>query len=242
MTTADLDLLCFYLSSLSADALYSLDERIHFELPKVRGMPLTQAVSAIRVYLEGIAVLKRRLHCMAQIYCWLIALGAMRPWKLYRCRYSKNPMKWVTLINYMRGRSQEVCCTKKTWKAWHTSLLIAVEGGAYHELHCFSAWNKMPCVAIYQPPHRPSELLGRSLLEALWEAVDSCIYWDLDSAHAAARQLLRERLPSTADVGSFTPPTKDHESQGEVTLDQVKTMMLDSGNEMCQQDTTVHQI
>ncbi|KAL1417764.1 hypothetical protein MTO96_026537 [Rhipicephalus appendiculatus] len=211
MTTADLDLLCFYLSSLSADALYSLDERIHFELPKVRGMPLTQAVSAIRFYLEGIAVLKRRLRCMVQIYCWLMTLGAMRPWKLYWCRYSKHPTKWVKLINYMRRGGQEVCCTKKTWRAWHTSMLIAVEGGAYHELHCFNARNKTPCVAIYQPPDRPSELLKRSLLEALWEAVDSCIYGDLDSAHAAARQLLRERLPSTADVASFTRPTIDHE-------------------------------
>ncbi|KAL1417761.1 hypothetical protein MTO96_026534 [Rhipicephalus appendiculatus] len=156
MTSIDLDLLCFHLSSLSADALYSLDERIHFELPKVRGRPLTEAVSAICVYLGGIAVLKRRLYCMAQIYCWLIALEA-----------------------------NKCAARRKLGEAWHTSLLIAVEGGAYHEVHCFSAWDKMACVAIYQPQDRPSELLGRSLLEAHWDALDSRIYWDLDSAYAA---------------------------------------------------------
>ncbi|KAL1429742.1 hypothetical protein MTO96_015773 [Rhipicephalus appendiculatus] len=68
---------------MPAEKLQRLDDDSCFGLPKVRGMPTPDAVSAVRAYLQSITVLKVRLRCMAKVYCNLMAFNVLHPWILY---------------------------------------------------------------------------------------------------------------------------------------------------------------
>ncbi|KAL1429743.1 hypothetical protein MTO96_015774 [Rhipicephalus appendiculatus] len=156
MSTPILDVLCHLLSGLSADVLQKLDTTAWLELPKVEGMSVPQAVGTIRVYLQSITVLKKRLSCIARIYCRLIDLNVVRPWVLYGLDNKKldgTTFKYF-LDTKLRlpGHEMGYYCMLKGPYQYYCFVASDDGTGTNYRLSCFCVSSCSPCVAVYQAP------------------------------------------------------------------------------------------
>ncbi|KAL1446854.1 hypothetical protein MTO96_028715 [Rhipicephalus appendiculatus] len=211
MTSADLDRLCFHLSVMEANQLYSLEDEPSLTIPPIRGLPLPRAVASIRRHVGAINPTLSRVHYMCEIYACLMKKGVLGPWGLYqvddtqRVPEAADVVRYIkeTDLNYFSAHSENV-----TTECTHIcALVLEVELETNRpsrclEIYCFCIWPSLACVAALKPTDGYSA--GQNeVLEKMFgndaEDFECGKYEDLDLAHQAATN-----FASTKDAKAFT--------------------------------------
>ncbi|KAH6924059.1 hypothetical protein HPB50_010977 [Hyalomma asiaticum] len=199
MASEDLDRLCYHLSRMELDLLYTLDDvprddQISLVIPWIRGMPMREAVTAIRRNLAAVPDVKMRLRCVARIYCSLMSKGLIGPWVLYRIGDPEELIEDAPLFRFLRAIQfrYDFPYFMKIRKEYTKICVLAPESEAptaSHDVYCLCFWRALARVAVYKPREGYSDKLLHALREMLCGEPDTFKqgeYRDLRSAHEAA--------------------------------------------------------
>ncbi|KAH8030627.1 hypothetical protein HPB51_010561 [Rhipicephalus microplus] len=193
---AYLDLLCSQLSTVPQHELGYLDQEHFPNLPKLAEKPVSEAVSAVRAYLQSINDLRDRLERAAQIFSCLAVMNAVQPWALYHVERMRNQRDIVTgIMKKMWHRRVFGTYVKTTVSVCCSCVIVPTEERSRdYKPYFFVIWHSQPCIAIYEAPEGQSTLLKNALAQVLGSQPESfrCgVYQSLSSAYVAARQFFQ---------------------------------------------------
>lgn len=196
MTSVDLDRVCSRLSSLQADQLYCQDDEILLATPKVRGMPVPEAVSTLRAHMEAIPDFNERVNCVSSLYTCLMEKRLMGPWVLYSIDHTQgvNRNDFITRFKEAIECKQETAysCSIRLGRTYACVLVPESESsGRNHEVCSLCLWSFLACVAVYKPPEGHSERQSRALREVLGDDPDIFMWGEFNDLDAAQRTALK---------------------------------------------------